>query len=81
MDHNGTPIETNKCRLMRSRITNRLILFGAHEDDQDYQGLMNPDVQFPNVQASVASNEIGNPATSSSVIPDVVPTNQNMNSR
>ena len=81
MDHNGTLIETNKCRLMRSRITNRLILFGAHEDDQDYQGLMNPDVQYPNVQASVASNEIGNPATSSSVIPDVVPTNQNMNSR
>ena len=81
MDHNGTPIETNKCRLMRSRITNRLILFGAHEDDQDYQELMNPDVKVPNVQASVASNEIGNPTTSSSVIPDVVPTNQGMNSR
>ena len=81
MDHNGTPIETNKCRLMRSRITNRLILFGAHEDDQDYQEIMKPEVQFPNVQASVASNETGNPIKSSSVIPDVVPTDQNMNTR
>merc|ERR1712240_704409 len=79
MDHNGNPIETSKCRLMRSRITNRLILFGAHEVDQDYQGLMDPDEKFPNVQASIASNEIGSPAMSGSVIPDVVPTNQDMN--
>ena len=81
IDHNGKPIETSKCRLMRSRLTNRLILFGAYEDDQDDQGSMDSDEKFPNVQASVASNDIGNPAMSSSVIPDVVPTNQGMNSR
>ena len=81
IDHNGKPIETSKCCLMRSRLTNRLILFGAYEDDQDDQGSMDSDEKFPNVQASVASSDIGNPAMSSSVIPDVVPTNQGMNSR
>ena len=43
MDSNGKPIETGKCRLMRSRITNKLIPFGAYEDNQDHQEIMNPE--------------------------------------
>ena len=31
----GEPIETEMCRLMRSRITNRLIVFGACKDQRD----------------------------------------------
>ena len=81
MDNNGKPIETNKCRLMRSRITNRLILFGAYEDNQDHQEIMKPEVQIPKVQASEAIDEIVNSIKSSSEIPDVVPTDQNMNTR
>ena len=81
MDSNGKPIETGKCRLMRSRITNKLIPFGAYEDNQDHQEIMKPEVQIPKVQASVAINEIVNPIKSSSEIPDVIPTNQNMNTR
>merc|ERR1712240_278981 len=81
LDNNGKPIETNKCRLMRSRITNRLILFGAHEDNQDHQEIMKPEVQIPKVQASVAINEIVKPIKSSSESPDVAPTDQNMNTR
>merc|ERR1712240_263843 len=81
MDDNGTPIETNKCRLMRSRITNRLILFGAHEDDQDDQGPTDSHGKSSIVQASVASSDIGKPAMSISAIPDVEPTDQGTNSR
>ena len=81
MDSNGKPIETGKCRLMRSRITNKLIPFGAYEDNQDHQEIMKPEVQIPKVQASEAIDEIVNPIKSSSEIPDVVPTDQNMNTR
>ena len=44
----GEPIETEKCRLMRSRITNRLILFGACEDHDDE---LDPKAQIHQVQA------------------------------
>ena len=81
LDDNGNPIETNKCRLMRSRLTNRLILFGAHEDDQDDQGPTDSHEKFSNVQASAASSAIGKPAMSISAIPDVEPTDQGTNSR
>ena len=81
MDSNGKPIETNKCRLMRSRITNRLILFCAHEDNQDHQEIMKPEVQIPKVQASEAIDEIVNSIKSSSEIPDVAPTDQNMDTK
>ena len=50
-DPTGEPIETEKCRLMRSRITNRLILFGACEDHEDELDRMNIKAQINQVQA------------------------------
>ena len=47
----GEPIETEKCRLMRSRITNRLILFGACEDHEDEFDPINTKAQIHQVQA------------------------------
>ncbi len=44
----GQPLETEKCRLMRSRITNKLILFGACEDHDDE---LDPKAQIHQVQA------------------------------
>ena len=81
MDSNGKPIETGKCRLMRSRITNKLIPFGAYEDNQDHQEIMKPEVQIPKVQASEAIDEIVNSIKSSSEIPDVTPTDQNVDTK
>ena len=81
MDSNGKPIETGKCRLMRSRITNKLIPFGAYEDNQDHQEIMNPEVQIPKVQASEAIDEIVNSIKPKLEIPDVAPTDQNMDTK
>ena len=50
-DPTGEPIETEKCRLMRSRITNRLILFGACEDHEDELDRINTKAQIHQVQA------------------------------
>merc|ERR1711873_215352 len=45
LDSNGDPIETDKCRLMRSRITNKLIPFGACEDHQSHDDMMETEAQ------------------------------------
>ena len=66
---------------MRSRLTNRLILFGAHEDDQDDQGPTDSHEKFSIVQTRGASSDIGKPAMAISVIPDVESTNRGTNSR
>ena len=50
-DPTGEPIETEKCRLMRSRITNRLILFGACEDHEDELDPINTKAHIHQVQA------------------------------
>merc|ERR1711895_253029 len=47
----GEPIETEMCRLMRSRITNRLILFGACKDQEDELDRINAKTQIHQVQA------------------------------
>merc|ERR1712240_897464 len=78
MDSNGNPIETGKCRLMRSRITNKLIPFGAYEDNQDHQEMMNTEVQIPQVQAGDAIDEILSSVRPKLAIPDVAPTDPNM---
>merc|ERR1712089_59159 len=56
-DSRGNPIETDKCRLMRSRITNKLILFGACEEHQDDQERMDTEAQVHQVQAVEAADE------------------------
>ena len=56
-DPTGEPIETEKCRLMRSRITNRLILFGACEDHEDELDRINTKAQIHQVQAVDAEDE------------------------
>ena len=56
-DSRGDPIETDKCRLMRSRITNKLILFGACEEHQDNQERMDTEAQIHQVQAVEAADE------------------------
>ena len=50
-DPTGEPIETDKCRLMRSRITNRLILFGACDEHEDELDRMDTKAQIHQVQA------------------------------
>ena len=50
-DPTGEPIETDKCRLMRSRITNKLILFGACEEHEDILERMDTEAQIHQVQA------------------------------
>ena len=78
MDSNGNPIETGKCRLIRSRITNKLIPFGAYEDNQDHQEMMNTEVQIPQVRAGEAIDETLSSVRPKSAIPDVAPTDPNM---
>ena len=56
-DSKGEPIETDKCRLMRSRITNKLILFGACDEHQDSQERMDTEAQIHQVQAVEAADE------------------------
>merc|ERR1712089_95746 len=56
-DSKGNPIETDKCRLMRSRITNKLILFGACDEHQDDQEKMDTEAQIHQVQAVEAADE------------------------
>ena len=50
-DRTGEPIETDKCRLMRSRITNKLILFGACDEHEDNLERMDTEAQIHQVQA------------------------------
>ena len=50
-DPAGEPIETDKCRLMRSRITNKLILFGACDEHEDEPERMDTKAQIHQVQA------------------------------
>merc|ERR1712041_8186 len=56
-DSNGNPIETDKCRLMRSRITNKLILFGACDEHQDDQEKMDTEAQVHQVQTDEEADE------------------------
>merc|ERR1712240_632147 len=77
-DSKGDPIETGKCRLMRSRITNRLIPFGAYEDNQDHQEMMDTEAQVPQVQAGEAIDEILHSVMPNLAIPDVAPTDPDM---
>merc|ERR1711867_400459 len=56
-DRKGDLIETDKCRLMRSRITNKLIIFGACEEHQDNQEMMDTEAQVHQLQAVEASDE------------------------
>ena len=81
LDDQGNPVETSKCRLMRSRLTNRLILFGGHEDDQHEQGLTDSHEKSSIVQTRGASSDLGKSAMAISVIPDVESTDQSTNSR
>ena len=73
MDSNGDPVETDKCRLMRSRITNKLIPFGACEDHQDHQDMMETEAQVNHVQASEATDENLCTVMQNLAIPDVAP--------
>ena len=56
-DSKGNPIETDKCRLMRSRITNKLILFGACDEHQDDQEKMDTEAQVHQVQTDEEADE------------------------
>ena len=56
-DRTGEPIETDKCRLMRSRITNKLILFGACDEHEESQERMDTEAQIHQVQAVETDDE------------------------
>ena len=73
MDSNGDPVETDKCRLMRSRITNKLIPFGACEDHQDHQDMMETEAQVNQIQASEATDENLCSVMQNLAIPDAAP--------
>ena len=75
---NGDPIETGKCRLMRSRITNKLIPFGACEDHQDHQEMMDTEAQVHQVQAGEAIDENLCSVMQNLAIPDVAPVDSDM---
>ena len=57
MDSKGKPIETDKCRLMRSRITNKLILFGACDDHPDNHEKMDIGAEIHQVQTNEEAEE------------------------
>ena len=78
MDSNGDPVETGKCRLMRSRITNKLIPFGACEDHQDHQEMMDTEAQVNQVQAGEAIDENLCSVMQNLAIPDVAPVDSDM---
>ena len=63
---------------MRSRITNKLIPFGAYEDNQDHQEMMDTEAQIPQVQAGEAIDETLSSVMPNLAIPDVAPTDPNM---
>ena len=77
-DSKGNPIETDKCRLMRSRITNKLILFGACEEHQDYQEVMDTEAQVHQVQAVEVADESLCSIMQNLAIPDVEPVDSDM---
>ena len=63
-NHAGEPIETEMCRLMRSRITNRLILFGACKDHGDDPDRINAKTQIHQTEETNTSSIIQNLAIS-----------------
>jgi hypothetical protein len=58
---------------MRSRITNKLIPFGACKDHQDHQDMMETEAQVNHVQASEATDENLCTVMQNLAIPDVAP--------
>ena len=77
-DSKGDPIETGKCRLMRSRITNKLIPFGACEEHQDHQEMMDTEAQVHQVQAGEAADENLCSIMQNLAIPDAEPVDSDM---
>ena len=63
---------------MRSRITNKLIPFGACEDHQDHQEMMDTEAQVHQVQAGEAIDENLCSVMQNLAIPDVAPVDSDM---
>ena len=72
----GEPIETEMCRLMRSRITNRLIVFGACKDQGDDPDRINAKTQIHQTEETNTSSITQNLAISSFDPVDATTTNQ-----
>ena len=58
MDENGKPIQISSCRLMRSHLTNKLIMFGACEEHQDHEDTPGDGLQVNQVRASAEDDKV-----------------------
>ena len=56
-DENGKPVQIASCRLMRSNITDKLIMFGVCEDHKDHNGAPRDGPQVNQVQANTEDDE------------------------
>ena len=72
----GEPIETEMCRLMRSRITNRLIVFGACKDQGDDPDRINAKTQIHQTEETNTSSITQNLAISTFDPVDTTTNNQ-----
>ena len=74
MDENGKPIQISSCRLMRSHLTNKLIMFGACEEHEDSGDTTGDALQVNHIRANTKDDEALTNSMSILAISDFDPT-------
>ena len=69
----GKPMEVGSCRLMRSHLTNKLIMFGACETHEDLEDTAGDAFQVNNIRANVDSDDALTRSMNTLAIDDLKP--------
>ena len=74
INENGRPIQVSSCRLMRSHLTNKLIMFGACEKHEGHEDTTDDSLQVNHIQANTKNDEALTNSMSILAISDLDPT-------